>query len=127
MRAPSVLVVDDDRSARVSLELWLEEQGYETETAEDGVEAMIELEKREFDVVVSDLRMPRMDGLELLSRVRQRWPALPVIVITAVSDVSEIVEAVQLGAINYLIKPSPPSAVTAAVKMALASRTSSLS
>ena len=122
MRAPSVLVVDDDRSARVSLELWLEEQGYETQTAEDGVEAMIELEKREFDVVVSDLRMPRMDGLELLSRVRQRWPALPVIIITAVSDVSEIVEAVQLGAINYLVKPSPPAAVTAAVKMALASR-----
>jgi DNA-binding NtrC family response regulator len=126
MRAPAVLVVDDDRSARVSLELWLEEQGYQTHTAEDGVEAMIELEEREFDVVVSDLRMPRMDGLELLSHVRQRWPALPVIIITAVSDVSEIVEAVQLGAINYLVKPSPPAAVTAAVKMALGNRDTSL-
>lgn len=125
MTAPAVLVVDDDRAARTSLELWLEEHGFETGTAEDGVAALLALEERAFDVVVSDLRMPRMDGLTLLAHVRQRWPAIPVIVITAVSDVSEVVEAVQLGAINYLVKPTPPATVTAAVKKALASREAS--
>jgi two-component system response regulator AtoC len=125
--AARVLVVEDEPEASRYLELLLEEQGFETQESADGVEALVALESRSFDLMISDLRMPRMDGLELVSRVRQRWPELPVIVITADSDVSHVVEAVQLGAVNYLVKPASPAVVSAAVWKALAVRASPFS
>ena len=72
------------------------------------MEALLALESGSFDLVCSDLRMPQMGGLELLTHLQQRWRDLPVIVITADSDVSEVVEAMQLGAVNYLVKPAAP-------------------
>jgi two-component system NtrC family response regulator len=119
-----LLVVEDERSAREYLRLLLEEEGYRTTLAADGVEAMVALEREPFDVLISDIHMPNMDGLELLTHVKQRWPAMPVIVITAASEAAEIVEAVQLGATNYLVKPAPPAAVMAAIDKTLAARTS---
>jgi DNA-binding NtrC family response regulator len=118
-----VLVVEDERAAREYLRLLLEEEGLDVDAAEDGVKALSALEAGRFDLVIADLRMPRMDGFELVSHVAQRWPDLPVIVLTADSDVSNVVEAVQLGAINYLVKPASPAVVVAAVKKALAART----
>jgi two-component system NtrC family response regulator len=115
----SLLIVEDERSSREYLRLLLEEEGHQTTLAANGVEAMVALERDAFDLLISDLHMPEMDGLELLSHVKQRWPRLPVIVITAASEASEIVEAVQLGATNYLVKPAPPAAVTAAIEKAL--------
>jgi DNA-binding NtrC family response regulator len=120
----SLLVVEDERSAREYLRLLLEEEGYRATLAADGVEAMVALEREAFDVLISDLHMPKMGGLELLAFTKQRWPAMPVIVITAASEASEIVEAVQLGATNYLVKPAPPAAVMAAIEKAVAARTS---
>ena len=121
--AARVLVVDDERSAREYLTLLLTGEGHRVVGAADGVEALLALEAEPFDLVIADLRMPRLDGLELVQRVKQRWSVLPVIVVTAESDVSSVVEAVQLGAINYLVKPASPSAVTEAVRKALAIRT----
>ena len=95
---------------------------YEVVSAEDGVGALVELEQGGVDLVLSDLHMPEMDGGELLAHIVQRWPALPVIMVTAASDVSEVVTYVQRGATNYIVKPAAPAAVTSAIEQALASR-----
>ena len=119
----SLLIVEDQKAAGEYLRLLLQQEGYQTELASDGVEAMVALERDRFDLILSDIHMPNMDGLELLAHVKQRWPQLPVIVITAASEASDIVEAVQLGATNYLVKPASPPAVMAAVQKALTART----
>lgn len=115
-----ILVVDDERAAREFMRLLLEQEGYETQTAGNGVEALVEIEGGGIDMVVSDLHMPEMGGAELLSHVRQRWADLPMIMVTAASDVADIVEVVQRGATNYLIKPASSQMIAAAVKRALA-------
>lgn len=120
MTAPSILVVEDERSAAEYLRLLLQERGFGVAVAGNGVEALLSLERETPSLVISDLRMPEMDGLELVSHVKQRWPEVPVIMITADSDVSLVVDAVQHGAVNYLVKPAPPAAVLAAVDKALA-------
>jgi DNA-binding NtrC family response regulator len=119
----SILIVEDDSSAAEYLRVLLQELGFEVRTTANGVEALIALEANRYDLVISDIRMPKMDGLELLAHLEQRWPALPVIVLTANSEVSDVVEAVQLGAVNYLVKPTPAAAVIAAVEKALMART----
>ncbi len=122
MSGARVLVVEDDRSSATYLRLLLEQEGFEVGLAADGVEALVALENQAFDLVCSDLRMPRMGGLELIAHLRQRWRDLPVIVITADSDVGEVVEAMQLGAVNYLVKPAEPPVVLSAVRKALVER-----
>jgi DNA-binding NtrC family response regulator len=121
--ASSILIAEDERAAADYLRILLEEAGYEVRVTENGLEALVALEARSYDLVISDIRMPQMDGLELLSLLQQRWPDLPVIVLTANSDVSDVVEAIQLGAVNYLLKPASPAVVSSAVEKALAYRT----
>jgi DNA-binding NtrC family response regulator len=118
----AILVVDDQASAAQLLRLLLEQQGHEVATAGNGVEALRLLEERAFELVLTDLDMPEMDGLELMHRIRQRWPDLPVVAVTAMSDVSKVVEVVQLGAVDYLLKPAQPAAVLSTVRKALAMR-----
>jgi two-component system response regulator HydG len=117
--ADSILVAEDERSSAEYLKLLLEQMGYEVRLAANGVEALLALETGHFDLVISDLRMPSMDGFELLSHLGQRWPDLPAIVLTGNTDVEDIVEAVRLGAVNYLLKPATPGSVGAAVERAL--------
>ena len=107
-----VLIVEDERSAADYLFALLEERGHEVRTTADGIEALIALEASPYDLVISDIRMPRMDGLELLTHLGQRWPDLPAIMLTANDNVSDVVEAVHLGAVNYLVKPAAPAAPT---------------
>lgn len=118
----SILVVEDDRAARDYLRLLLEQNGYEVRPVTNGLEALLALEHQPSDLVVSDVRMPQMDGMELLTRVSQRWPELPVILITADTDLSQMSEAVRMGAINYIVKPASAPAVVEAVKRALTPR-----
>jgi len=118
----SILVVDDLNSAAEFLRLLLSQNGYRVTTASNGVEALLALENDSYDLVISDLDMPEMDGFELLQRVGQRWTDLPVITVTALSDVSKVVEAVRLGAIDYLLKPAAPEAVLGTVRKALMAR-----
>jgi two-component system response regulator PilR (NtrC family) len=120
--AKSILVVDDLNSAAEFLRLLLVQNGYRVTTASNGVEALLALEKDSYDLVISDLDRPEMDGFELLQRVGQRWADLPVITVTALSDVSKVVEAVRLGAIDYLLKPAVPEAVLGTVRKALMAR-----
>jgi two-component system NtrC family response regulator len=95
---------------------------FATEKVQSGAEALLAIERELPLLVVSDLRMPGMSGIELLVRVRERWPALPVILVTVETDVGTAVDAVMQGASNYLVKPIAPAALVAAVSKALARR-----
>jgi DNA-binding NtrC family response regulator len=104
-RRRRLLVVDDEETQREMLHSILERAGYEVSTAAHGVEALERLEAGQFDLVLSDQRMPQMDGLELLRRIRAHDPELPVVLMTAYGSVSTAVEAMKLGAADYLTKP----------------------
>ncbi len=118
----SILVAEDERASGEYLKLLLEEMGSEVRLTGNGVEALLALEAGAFDLVITDLRMPSMDGFELLTHLGQRWPDLPAIVLTANEDVSDVIDAIRLGAVNYLVKPATPSSVGLAVERALLTR-----
>ena len=118
----AILVAEDEPSSADYLRVLLEGRGHTVRLAANGLEALLALESRPFDLVITDLRMPSMDGFELLSHLAQRWPDLPAIVLTANEDVEDVVEAVRLGAINYLLKPATPASVGTAVDRALLTR-----
>ena len=101
----SVLVVDDEVNLRKVLRALLERAGYRVRTAADGAEALDAMAAEPATVVVTDLRMPRMDGLELLREVNERWPDVPVILITAHATVDRAVEAIKAGAFDFVTKP----------------------
>jgi two-component system response regulator AtoC len=103
--ADRVLVVDDEQNLRKVLAATLQREGYEVQVAADGEEALAALERDGADVVVTDLVMPRVDGLTLLKRVVLRHPDVPVIVITAHGAVDKAVEAMKAGAFDFLAKP----------------------
>ncbi len=105
MAKARVLAVDDQRYFRELIAGLLLEEGYAAETAGSGEEALRILDRSEFDVVVTDLVMPGMDGSELVRRVKQRNPEQDVVVVTGVVDVATAVEAMKLGASDYLLKP----------------------
>jgi len=100
-----ILLVDDDRVARVPLRDDIREAGYEVDEAGSAEEALDLLRRNPYDVVVTDLRMPGMDGIELLERVKAQRPDAEVIVITAYGTVQTAVRAMKLGAYEYLTKP----------------------
>ncbi len=101
----SILVVDDEANLRKVLQRQLERAGYAVETAEDGGDALHLLDEEDFAAVLTDLRMAPMDGLTLLRRIAQRWPGLPVIMLTAHGSIDTAVEAVKLGAFDFIEKP----------------------
>lgn len=103
-----ILVVEDDLSERRGLSDLLTTWGYETETAADGEEALTKLPSFEPQVVISDLRMPRMTGMDLLRRVREDSPGTTLIILTGQATIEEAVEATKLGAFNFIEKPIDP-------------------
>jgi len=114
-----VLVVDDDPGFVRYLRLILQQAGYRATTASDGILGLLAVERERPALVVTDLQMPNMDGLELLTRLQQGWPALPVILISVQGDVATAVEAVRRGAVNYLVKPVAPAVLLAATANAI--------
>ncbi len=114
-----VLVIDDEAIVRVSCKRVLEPQGYEVEVTERGAEALRMLQERPFDVVVTDLLMPDMDGLEVLKKIKESWPEIPVIIITGYGTVSTAVQAVKLGAYDVVEKPFTPETILQVVERAL--------
>jgi len=101
----TVLVVDDEKNYPLILSAVLEDEGFETKVANSGQEALDILERADIDLVVTDMKMPQMDGIELLARIKARDPDLPVIMMTAYGTVDKAVEAMQKGAYNYILKP----------------------
>ncbi|MDP3273640.1 MAG: sigma-54 dependent transcriptional regulator [Deltaproteobacteria bacterium] len=104
-RKARILVVDDEASARNGMKLLLSQDGYDVHLASNGREALDMLGERPFDIVVTDLKMPELDGIELVKRARARFTSLPMIVVTAFGDVASAVAAMRAGAEHYLVKP----------------------
>jgi DNA-binding NtrC family response regulator len=100
-----ILIVDDDRAQRSLLETFLQSQGYSTQSAASGEAALQLLSEEKYAMMISDVRMPGMSGLETLRRVRQKHPDLPVLLVTAFADIRSAVIAMRDGAVNYLAKP----------------------
>ena len=100
-----VLVVDDERSMREFLEIFLIKKGHEVTLAANGQEAIEIFTEEEFDLVFTDLRMPEVDGITVLQEVKRLWPDTQVIVVTAFSTTETAIEAMKLGAYDYLAKP----------------------
>jgi ATP-dependent Lon protease len=105
LQASRVLVVDDEEIARTNLEYILRKDGYQVASAASGLEALDRLKEHEFDLVLTDLKMEKMDGLQLLEAVKQSSPATDIIMITGYATVATAVDALRKGAAHYLSKP----------------------
>src|SRR4030095_13562773 len=119
-----ILVVDDDEGVRTFLAEALEADGHALRQAADGTEAVRRLESESFHVMVTDLRMPGMDGMALVRKVAPEQPELEIIVLTAPGTVPTAIEAMKLGAFDYLQKPvESPDALRLLVARAVERRT----
>jgi two-component system, NtrC family, response regulator len=101
----TILIVDDEKNYLVVLSAFLSQEGYETVTAESGKDALEIIESTDLDLVLTDMKMSPMDGIELLRHIKARVPDLPVVMMTAFGTVERAVEAMQLGAFNFILKP----------------------
>src|SRR4051794_26399284 len=103
-----VLVVDDEEIVRESLSSWLQQDGHEVEVAPDGPSAVALMHERSYGIVLVDLKMPGMDGLQVLDEVRRLLPEAQVVLMTAYASVDTAVAAIKRGAYDYLVKPFDP-------------------
>ena len=117
-----ILVVDDEESIREFLDIMLRKEGYEVTLAEDGAKAIDTLKKKSFDLVISDMQMPQVTGMELLKHVRDGYPDLLFMMITAFGTTETAVEAMKLGAYDYITKPFKIDEVRIVILNALRSK-----
>ncbi|MBU4243355.1 MAG: response regulator, partial [Proteobacteria bacterium] len=115
----TVLLVDDEEGIRTVLSLAIADAGYEVLTAQTGAQALEMLGKREIPLIVTDIRMPGMDGLELLKRIRKEWPDSEVIMITGHGDMDVAIESLRLGAGDFITKPLHENALEISLKRAV--------
>jgi two-component system response regulator HydG len=115
----SILIVDDEEVVRDSLVHWFTEEGYEVEAAADASDALAKLAGREFDLLIADIRMPGMDGIELLEKMRAEQLDTSVIVMTGYASVETAVRALKHGAFDYITKPFDPDDLSVVVRNAL--------
>jgi two-component system response regulator HydG len=115
----SVLIVDDEEIVRRSHLRSLESTGCQAEAAEDGHKALRAMEDHPFDVILLDLRMPDLDGMDVLKIIKERWPESEVVVITGFPTIESAKKAVRLGAQNYIAKPIGPEDVVKAANDAM--------
>ncbi|MCF8413989.1 MAG: sigma-54 dependent transcriptional regulator, partial [Melioribacteraceae bacterium] len=101
----NILVVDDEKTIRESLKIILDDEGYETKIAGNGRDAFEQISSNNFDLVISDIKMPEMDGMELLKKTSEIAPETFFIIMTAYASVNTAIEALRKGAFDYLIKP----------------------
>ena len=114
-----ILVVDDEEVVRNLLQRTLTESGYNVTTAPDGEEALSVVSQGEVDVVLLDIKMPGMSGIEVLGKLTTDWPDICVIVVTAVVDTQTAIEALKMGAYDYITKPFNRSNVVRKVQEAI--------
>jgi DNA-binding NtrC family response regulator len=108
-----VLVVDDEPQMLVALDAALRRSGFQVTTAANGHEALARVEEQQFAVIFTDLRMPHIDGLELLSKMKHRCADVPIVLMTGYGSIPSAVQAIQQGAADYLVKPFDTSALNA--------------
>jgi DNA-binding NtrC family response regulator len=119
---PSILIVDDEKNTREGLKWSLEDAGHECRAVENGEQALALLDERDFDLVITDLKMPGIDGMELLRRVKSEDPTIEVIMLTAHGAVETAVEAMERGAAHYQSKPVDLKELRVKVEQALGRR-----
>lgn len=116
----NVLVIDDEEIVRISCQRALGPEGFNVDVATDGAEGLELLRQKDYDVILTDLKMPNMDGMEVLEQISELRPGAKVIVITGYSTIETAVKAIKMGAYNYVEKPFTPDGLLEAVKEALA-------
>ena len=126
-RKPRVLVVDDEEIARRNLEHILIKEDYSVTTAANGVEAIRQLESSDFDIVLTDLKMEKISGIDILEKTKAKYPNTQVVMITAYASVDTAIEAIKLGAFHYIAKPFKLEEVRTTVKQALDKKLSTVS
>jgi DNA-binding NtrC family response regulator len=114
-----VLIVDDEEVVRLSHLRSLQSANCTAKVAEDGLKAIQVMEEQAFDVILLDIRMPNLDGMEVLKTIKRRWPESEVVVITGYPTIESAKEAVRLGAHNYIAKPVGPDEVIKAANDAM--------
>jgi DNA-binding response OmpR family regulator len=114
--AQTILVVDDEKNLRHTLALILKRAGYFVTTAGSANEALQNLQSGPFDLMFLDLKMPDVDGLTLLPELRENYPGMPVVILTAHATLESAIEAIRYGARDYLLKPFDPSQIISRVE-----------
>jgi len=114
-----ILVVDDEEALRYLLSSELAAEGYEVETAGDGDEAIESIKQKDYDVVLLDIKMTRVDGFEVLRFIKQNKPEIKVIMLTAYADVKNAIEALKLGASDFVSKPYDLEDILTSINRAL--------
>jgi DNA-binding NtrC family response regulator len=113
---PRILVVDDEEIVRESLSGWLEKDGYAVASAPDGPSAIEALREGDWSILLVDLKMPGMDGLQVLEHARRSHPDTAVVMITAYATVETAVKAIKLGAVDYIVKPFDPEELSVVIQ-----------
>jgi DNA-binding NtrC family response regulator len=120
----SILIVDDEKNIRETLAMCIHSLGHTVETAADAETALGDIERQDFDLVMSDVRMEGLGGFGLLRQLRERQRDTPVVLMTAHATAAQIAEAMSLGAYKYLTKPFSPDDVRLVINHVLDVRTS---
>ncbi|MDZ7290243.1 MAG: sigma-54 dependent transcriptional regulator [candidate division KSB1 bacterium] len=118
----NILIIDDEEALRDSCSQALQKEGYTVRCAKDGMEGLEFFKKEFFHVVLLDLRLPGLDGMEVLSKIKEESPETPVIIITAYASIESAIEAMKRGAFDYLAKPFSPEELRIVIRKALDSR-----
>lgn len=121
-----ILIVDDEPSVRMMLEAALRAQGYKVQTANSGADARDALDDTDFDLMLLDLRLGDMDGIDILQEAKHKWPALEVILLTAHGSIASAISALRYGAFDYLLKPAQVPEIRDRVERGIARRRSNL-
>jgi DNA-binding NtrC family response regulator len=111
----NILIIDDEEIVRMSCERALQVEGFHTGVASGGREGLDMLKKEPYDLVLLDLKMPDMDGMEVLGKIRSSWPDIKVIMISGYSTVDTAVKALRSGAVNFIQKPFAPDTLFSAI------------
>ena len=114
-----ILAIDDEQIVRISCERILRPAGYDIDTCADGLNALIMIDAKKYDLVLTDLKMPNMDGLEVMAAIKKKLPDAKVIIVTGYSTLDNAVKATLTGAYNYIEKPFSPETLLAVVRDAL--------
>ena len=120
MTARPILVVDDEPGMRTALFEALTRQGHAVDLAENGAEALEKFRAENFDLVITDVRMPKLDGMALLREIKRAAPETPVLVVSGYGTVESAVEAMRGGAFDYILKPFSLDLIEETVERALA-------
>ncbi len=119
MKKGKILVIDDEDIVRTSCSRALAPSDFDVKLAKNGLEGLKIMGEDKIDVVLTDLKMPDMDGIEVLRKIKKEWPEVEVIIITGYQTVDTAVKSIKLGAFDYIEKPFTPDALINAVSKAL--------